>query len=305
MRRDALGQWWSGPFAGAADVRALLAEGVADALLPATRPDYPIDDMMLTGLSAKSTLEAVIAAVETMLAHPTVAEAAARASVIFEAGLGAGLCTLLLCEALERAGRREVTLWTSDAGETALLGLVNLARAGHAVRIVDPQTDALTASAGAVDVGFVPWGFDDPLPAALRGRAELVVADHTIVYVGPGEPGGARQQRFARRVNTLLEALAPGGVLVVSEINDAASSAVFEAQKRRELRRLRRRLFRLQLGAVVRRLRAFVAASKVKAPLERLQLQTASVTEVLDGIGERETLLLNGGLVLAHVVRRR
>ena len=89
VRRDALGQWWSGPFAGAADVRALLAEGVADALLPATRPDYPIDDMMLTGLSAKSTLEAVIAAVETMLAHPTVAEAAARASVIFEAGLGA------------------------------------------------------------------------------------------------------------------------------------------------------------------------------------------------------------------------
>lgn len=302
LRRDALGQRWSRPLAAAAEVRGLVARGAADRLLPAERPDYPIDDAMLDGLSAKATLEGVLGTYLALLAHPEMAAALDRVSLIFEAGLGAGACTLLLCEALRARGRSDVTLWTSDGGETGLMGLVNLARAGHAVRRLPPSA-ARDASAGAI--GFVPWHFDDALPPALRGRADLVVADHTIVYVGPGEPGGAREALFARRVQTLLDALAPGGLLMVSEINDAADPAALGGQKRAELRRLGARLLRLQLGAAARTLRAFLAAGPIKRPLERLQLQTASVVAVLDAVGERQTLSLQGGLVLAHFVRPR
>jgi SAM-dependent methyltransferase len=294
---DAHGRYWSAPLAAAVDVRRILAAPGHEALLPGGTLHYPADDATLDQMAAKVALEGVLVGHEALVRQPTVAAALASASRVFEAGIGAGSCTIHLLEALGDRSR-DGGLTTSDGGMTGLLGLANLARAGARITAVPAEVSPVGARG---DVLFRPWLFDDPPPVGVDD-VDLVVADNTLVYVDPDDPD--RAGTFARRVAALHARLRPGGLLALAEIDDEAPPSAVRTAVRTDLLRMARRGLQARVDLVRQTLAGLRAGGALRDKLAPLQLPTRQVVPALRALGDLETVPLQHGLVRLHLVRR-
>jgi hypothetical protein len=293
--KDNIGIRWTTNLASSKEVRQVLASEKSYLLFPQGEKEsyYPAEDYMLDGLTAKVTVEGVLFSYYEGAEH--IKKYLQNAKLILDSGIGTGTMTFFM---LINANP-EASIILTDAGESAVLALINLAKAGYDITIVPHRVSINQEILNQNKIGqkkviFTPWSFDSPMPGGIN-NIDLFMGDNSIVYTNS-------IKEFEDRVKRVREKMSKTGVIVLTELNSKSPAKIFKQQKMDEIKRSIKRVLRGQLLYTIKMIGVYRKALPIKQPLQNIQLGTDNVAKSLDQLGQKETIQLMNGVTLMYIL---
>ncbi|MFW9994919.1 MAG: hypothetical protein ACFFD4_22955 [Candidatus Odinarchaeota archaeon] len=254
--------------------------------------NYPEDRYLADGLVYKARISNVLRSYQELVGH--IKPNLKSSELIIDIGVGTGTMGMFLLFNSNPTAK----IIATDSGISSMLGVINYAKAGFDTLVIPKGLTSKPSEFGKHRMIYTPWNFTKPPPGWLKGLADIVICDHSIVYTSD-------QEQFEKNLQHALDMFKPekktGGMLVVTQLNHNAPRDLLQRVMGMEVQKIHRR-YDPKKGKGAQMLREMQLASQVKSEFQKHQLSVDEVTNSIEDIGELKTVELSDGIVLGHLI---
>ncbi|MDD3647889.1 MAG: hypothetical protein PHS44_05330 [Candidatus Dojkabacteria bacterium] len=289
---------WSSSLLTTSELDHIVTSGVFHRIFNTV--SYPSERDDIDALVAKSALSKVVDQFIELYGKLAqidfVREAFQGARLVVDGGTGAGVNTYFMrYHAFQ--DREDVTVCSVDGGFTAVAGGVVMAKAAAARErgdflVVPIDSGIKHEQLLQEQLVLMGWDFNNFPPESLLGSVDIIVLDHSAVYV----------QNFQAALANVKQVMRPGGVIIITQANPEVKGIL---PKMRELGRVLLKLAGRRIQEARDTFRLFGLAKGAGNLLE-LQQTPDAVREVIqrdpDLINYKEVRYFDKWM-LAHVVQ--